>query len=523
MAGYVRPPCDPVPSAGVLNRSSNTCSTQHGLEQPGRPVVASWRRRCPGAPANGASLTGGPEADGGDSPAWSRKRRALRRRHRLAPTPGERVPVRRAALPLQLQLPRRRQPPRGAGRGGRRGWGSTRSRSPTTTACTAWSGSPRRPPSWACARSSAPSSRLGLSAPQNGVADPEGSHLLLLARDPEGYRAALPHDQHRAAARARRRAGRSTTSTRWSPTPRARCVVLTGCRKGAVRQALRAGGRDAGGQGAAPAGRAVRGRPRRRRAHRPGLPTDTERNDVLAELARDAGLPDGRHHRRALRAPRAGSRWPRRWPRCGPGAASTRSTAGSRRPAPPTCAPARRWRPGSTPATRARWRGRRELGTRVRVPIDLVAPDLPPFPVPPGHTEASWLRELTRRGMAVRYGSHAEYPEAVETDRARAGDHRAEELPRLLPDRARHRRVLPPGRHPLPGPGLGGQLRGLLRAGHHQRRRGGDGPAVRAVPLPGPGGLPRHRPGHRVRPPRGGRSSTSTQTTAAAAPPRWPT
>src|SRR5690606_39672852 len=29
---------------------------------------------------------------------------------------------------------------------------------------------------------------LGLSAPQNGVADPEGSHLLLLARGPEGYR-----------------------------------------------------------------------------------------------------------------------------------------------------------------------------------------------------------------------------------------------------------------------------------------------------------------------------------------------
>ncbi len=30
---------------------------------------------------------------------------------------------------------------------------------------------------------------LGLTAPQNGVADPEGSHLLLLARDPGGYRA----------------------------------------------------------------------------------------------------------------------------------------------------------------------------------------------------------------------------------------------------------------------------------------------------------------------------------------------
>src|SRR3954463_9407447 len=30
---------------------------------------------------------------------------------------------------------------------------------------------------------------LGLPGPQNGVADPAGSHLLLLARGPEGYRA----------------------------------------------------------------------------------------------------------------------------------------------------------------------------------------------------------------------------------------------------------------------------------------------------------------------------------------------
>ncbi|MGH4009304.1 MAG: PHP domain-containing protein, partial [Pseudonocardiaceae bacterium] len=29
---------------------------------------------------------------------------------------------------------------------------------------------------------------LGLTAPQNGIPDPEGEHLLVLARDPEGYR-----------------------------------------------------------------------------------------------------------------------------------------------------------------------------------------------------------------------------------------------------------------------------------------------------------------------------------------------
>jgi error-prone DNA polymerase len=33
-----------------------------------------------------------------------------------------------------------------------------------------------------------------------------------------------------------------------------------------------------------------------------------------------------------------------------------------------------------------------------------VAPSLPPYPVPPGHDEASWLRELVRRGATERYG-----------------------------------------------------------------------------------------------------------------------
>ncbi|MBN9325598.1 MAG: DNA polymerase III subunit alpha, partial [Cellulomonas sp.] len=36
--------------------------------------------------------------------------------------------------------------------------------------------------------------------------------------------------------------------------------------------------------------------------------------------------------------------------------------------------------------------------------LSLVAPKLPPYPVPPGHTEASWLRELVRRGAAELYG-----------------------------------------------------------------------------------------------------------------------
>ncbi|WP_181782632.1 error-prone DNA polymerase, partial [Pseudonocardia pini] len=49
-----------------------------------------------------------------------------------------------------------------------------------------------------------------------------------------------------------------------------------------------------------------------------------------------------------------------------------------------------------------------ELGRELAFELRLVAPDLPPFDVPPGESEASWLRALTWRGVAQRYGSRAE-------------------------------------------------------------------------------------------------------------------
>lgn len=47
--------------------------------------------------------------------------------------------------------------------------------------------------------------------------------------------------------------------------------------------------------------------------------------------------------------------------------------------------------------------------------LRLVAPHLPGTDVPPGHTEATWLRELTRRGAQTRYGGRTESPEAWAT------------------------------------------------------------------------------------------------------------
>ncbi|MGB7798888.1 MAG: error-prone DNA polymerase, partial [Pseudonocardiaceae bacterium] len=64
----------------------------------------------------------------------------------------------------------------------------------------------------------------------------------------------------------------------------------------------------------------------------------------------------------------------------------------------------------------ARWPGAVEraaaLGRECSFDLHLVAPDLPPFAVPGGHTEASWLRELSWLGVATRYGSYDERPGA---------------------------------------------------------------------------------------------------------------
>ena len=131
---------------------------------------------------------------------------------------------------------------------------------------------------------------LGLTAPQNGVADPEGSHLLLLARDPDGYRGLCRTIS--TAQLAGKEKGRPVYDLDEVVADTAgHVLVLTGCRKGAVRQALHRGGRAA-------AAAALRGLVERFGPDNVAvelsygaLPTDTEVNDALAGLAADAGLP----------------------------------------------------------------------------------------------------------------------------------------------------------------------------------------------------------------------------------------
>ncbi|GFJ88640.1 hypothetical protein Prum_022820 [Phytohabitans rumicis] len=48
-----------------------------------------------------------------------------------------------------------------------------------------------------------------------------------------------------------------------------------------------------------------------------------------------------------------------------------------------------------------------ELGKELAFDLQLVAPNLPDWEVPAGHTEMSWLRELTMKGALRRYGPRA--------------------------------------------------------------------------------------------------------------------
>ncbi len=249
---------------------------------------------------------------------------------------------------------------------------------------------------------------LGLTAPQHGIADPEGSHLLVLARGVEGYHrlagaiteAQLAGDEK----------GRPVYDLeRLAEIGRGHWHVLTGCRKGFVRQALAAGG-------AAAASRALS-----RLVDLFGadavdvelidhaLPTDSDDNDVLAVLARRHGLPlvaTGNVHAAEPQRLRL---------------AQAMAAVRARR----SLAEMDGWlaasgqaylRSGAEMAARfARYPGAVERSVQLAgaLAFDLrrAAPRLPQTAVPEGHTPMSWLRELVRRGADELYAhdrAHAE-------------------------------------------------------------------------------------------------------------------
>jgi error-prone DNA polymerase len=242
---------------------------------------------------------------------------------------------------------------------------------------------------------------LGLGAPQNGIADPEGDHLVVLARKEAGYHrlaGAITHAQLAAGAEK----GHPVYSlAELSDASQNSWLVLTGCRKGAVRRALHS-------EGAAGAAREI-ARLVELFGHDNvavelfdhGDPLASSLNDSLARLARAARLPviatnnvhyatpGGHPLASALAAIRARRSLDEMdgWLPASDGA---------------------HLRSGAEMATRfARYPGAVEATVDVAADLSFslrsARPNLPKLDVPAGHTPISWLRELVRQGTARRY------------------------------------------------------------------------------------------------------------------------
>jgi error-prone DNA polymerase len=248
-------------------------------------------------------------------------------------------------------------------------------------------------------------------AARAGVPDPPGQHLLALARDPTGYASlcrTISTAQLRGGAKGRPRYDldelTEAAAGHW--------LILTGCRKGAVRRAL--DGTDSPGRsdssGGVDAARvALADLIERFGADNVAVeltheldPLADERYDALALIAGERSLPlvatTAAHYHGPPRRPLATAL----------AAVRARGSLDDIDGWLPAWA-GQHLRSGAEMAARfARWpdavANAARLGEQIAFSLKLVAPDLPPFPVPPGHTEMTHLRELTYAGAARRFG-----------------------------------------------------------------------------------------------------------------------
>jgi error-prone DNA polymerase len=241
---------------------------------------------------------------------------------------------------------------------------------------------------------------LDLPTPQNGVPDPEGRHLLVLARDNHGYASlsrAISQAQFAGGEKGRPvydlAALGAAAGNRW--------LVLTGCRKGLVPAALAAGGPDAAA-GELDRLVALFGRDNvavELTDH--GNPTDSVRNDALAGLAEHAGLPTVATNNVHYASPRGA--------RLASALAAVRARRGLEEldgwlPA----AGGAYLRSGAEMARRfARYDGIVDrtvhIGAECAFSLELLRPKLPRFPTPQGMDEMAYLRERTMEGAFARY------------------------------------------------------------------------------------------------------------------------
>jgi error-prone DNA polymerase len=237
--------------------------------------------------------------------------------------------------------------------------------------------------------------------PRAGAPDPAGRHLLVLARDPEGYRRLCQ------VISAAHLAGGSKGRPYYDGAALAAAhdghwVVLTGCRKGAVPAALVADGPEAAAAELCELAEMFGAGNVRVELIDHDQPADDERNDALYALALRAGIavvassnvhfavPEQARLAQALAAVRARRSldemdgWLPAW-----GGAYLRSGAEMAR------------RLARFPGVLAHTV---ELASECAFSFGLIAPALPNWPVPEGYTEATWLRRLVTQKAPQRYG-----------------------------------------------------------------------------------------------------------------------
>src|SRR6201996_2103662 len=239
--------------------------------------------------------------------------------------------------------------------------------------------------------------------------DPAGPHLLVLARGPEGYRRL---SRQLAAAHL---AGGEKGKLRFDFDAFADAAgghwhILTGCRKGHVRSALATGGSEAAAAALADlVDRFGRSRVSVEVTHH-GHPLDDEANAELAELAGRFGLPcvatTGAHFAAPSRRQLAMAMGAIRARQSLDEAAGWLAPlGGSHLRSGEEMARLFAQHPEAVTAAA-------ELGEQCAFGLALIAPQLPPFDVPSGHTEDSWLRELAMAGAERRYGPRAQARQA---------------------------------------------------------------------------------------------------------------
>lgn len=242
----------------------------------------------------------------------------------------------------------------------------------------------------------------GLLDPPTGIKDPQGDHLVVVARGPQGYR-----NLSATIARAHLRAGvkgmahyslselANNAGDEW--------LVLSGCRKGRVRGLLAERGYDEARAHALELQEAFGRRNFAIEVTWEGTAYCDQRNAQLAALADDIKAPlvatTNAHYAnpksaqlaQTLAAIRANSTLEEMdaWLE----ATSTKHLRSAEE-----MLHLHRAHPHAVSTADA-------LGRENAFDLKLVAPNLPPYPVPEGHTEATWLRELTMRGASERYGT----------------------------------------------------------------------------------------------------------------------